>query len=128
MKFLPKRITFSFSAILNNETNRKILESFLDKSDRNIILIFENSDSLNLLTQFPIQFKSKIICFVKRYETIIEKDIPLNKQITIAEFTQSSITQLNIFISEVDLKFQLFKSLFIELDSLAYITTTKNNI
>jgi dynein heavy chain len=32
---------------------------------------------------------------------IIEKDIPLKKQITIAEFTQSTITQLNLFISEI---------------------------
>jgi hypothetical protein len=98
---IPKKTSFAFSAILNNETHRKLIDSFLDKSDRNIILIFENSDSLNILTEFPIQFKSKIICFVKRYETIIDKDIPLKKQLTIAEFTQSCITQLNIFVSEV---------------------------
>ncbi|CAF4379328.1 unnamed protein product, partial [Adineta steineri] len=42
------------TAILNNEINRKLIESFLDKSDRNIIVIFENSDSLNILTEFPI--------------------------------------------------------------------------
>ncbi|CAF3388923.1 unnamed protein product [Rotaria sp. Silwood1] len=88
-------------AIINNEINRKLIESFFDKPDRNIILIFENSDSLNLLTEFPIQLKSKIICFVKRNETIIEKDIPLKKQIAIAEFTSSSITQLSLFISEI---------------------------
>ncbi|CAF3706752.1 unnamed protein product [Rotaria sordida] len=88
-------------AIINNEINRKLIESFFDKTDRNIILIFENSDSLNILTEFPIQFKSKIICFVKRNESIIEKDIPLKKQIAIAEFTSSSITQLSLFISEI---------------------------
>ncbi|CAF3576543.1 unnamed protein product [Rotaria sordida] len=88
-------------AIINNEINRKLIESFFDKTDRNIILIFENSDSLNILTEFPIQLKSKIICFVKRNESIIEKDIPLKKQIAIAEFTSSSITQLSLFISEI---------------------------
>ncbi|CAF1144709.1 unnamed protein product, partial [Rotaria magnacalcarata] len=88
-------------AIINNDINRKLIESFFDKTNRNIILIFENSDSLNVLTEFPIHFKSKIVCFVKRNENIIEKDIPLKKQIAIAEFTSSSITQLSLFISEI---------------------------
>jgi dynein heavy chain len=65
------------------------------------MLIFENSDSLNILTEFPNQFKSKLICFIKRNKSIINKDIPLKKQLTIAEFTQSSITQLSLFISEI---------------------------
>lgn len=101
--FKLKKVIFFlfFSAILNNEAHRKIIDSFFDKSDRNIILIFENSDSLNILTEFPIQFKSKIICFVKRNEAIIENNVPLKKQIAIAEFTPSSITQLSLFISEV---------------------------
>jgi dynein heavy chain len=94
-------ILFFFSAILNNEINRKILEKFLDKSDRHLILIFENSDSLNILTEFPNQLKSKIICFIKQNETIIKKDIPLKKQLTIIEFTQSSIKQLTLFISDI---------------------------
>jgi len=94
-------ILFFFSAILNNEINRKILEKFLDKSDRHLILIFENSDSLNILTEFPNQLKSKIICFIKQNETIIKKDIPLKKQLTIVEFTQSSIKQLTLFISDI---------------------------
>lgn len=32
---------------------------------------------------------------------IINKDIPLKKQINISEFTQSSLTQFYLFISEV---------------------------
>jgi hypothetical protein len=95
-----------FSAILNNDTNRKLIESFLDKSDRNIILIFENSDPINLLNEFPMQIKSKIICFVKRNEHIIDKHIPIQNQLTVAEFTQSSLTQLALFISQVDYSFQ----------------------
>ncbi|UJR10317.1 hypothetical protein I4U23_014523 [Adineta vaga] len=88
-------------AILYNEINRKLMESFLDKSDQNIILIFENSDSLNILTEFPLQIKSKLVCFVKRNSTIIYTDISLKKQIAIAEFTHSSMTQLSLFISEI---------------------------
>jgi len=65
------------------------------------MLIFDNTDSLNILTEFPKQFKSKLICFIKQNENIINKDISLKKQITIIEFTQSSITQLNLFISEI---------------------------
>lgn len=66
------------------------------------MLIFENSESLNILTEFPIRIKEKIICFVKRNESIIEKSIPLKKQIAIAEFTSASLTQLSLFISEVN--------------------------
>ncbi len=96
-----KKNHFLFLAILTNETNRKLIESFLDKSDRDLILIFENSDSLNILTEFPIPIKSKIICFIKRNETVIDNDIPLKKQLAIAEFTHASMTQLSLFISEV---------------------------
>ncbi len=98
---MEEKFFFFSTAIFDNEINRKLIESFLDKPDRHFILIFENSDSLNILTEFPNEFKSKIICFIKRNEMIIEKDIPLKKQITIAEFTQSTITQLNLFISEI---------------------------
>lgn len=94
------RVFFS-PAILDNEINRKYIESFLDKSDRQFILIFENSDTLNILPEFPEQLKSKIICFIKLNESIIDKNIPLKKQITIAEFTQSSLTQFSLFISDI---------------------------
>ena len=92
---------FFLSAIFDNEINHKLIETFLDKSDRNFILIFENSDTLNILSEFPNEFKSKLICFIKRNEGIIEKNIPLKKQITIAEFTPSSLTQFNLFIFEI---------------------------
>ncbi len=41
------------------------------------MLIFDNTDSLNILTEFPKQFKSKLICFIKKNENIINKDIYL---------------------------------------------------
>ena len=94
-------MNFVCLAILDHEINRKYIELFLDKTDRQLILIFENTDTLNILTEFPEQFKSKLICFIKLNDTIIEKTIPLKKQIMIAEFTQSSLTQLSLFISDV---------------------------
>ena len=86
------------------------MQSFLDTADRNLILIFENSDSLNILTEFPMQIKSKLVCFVKRNSSVIHDDIPLKKQIAIAEFTHSSMAQLSLFISEVDNQCVLMKS------------------
>lgn len=84
-------------AIVENE----LIESFLEKSDREWILIFENTETLNILREFPQQFKSKLICFVKLNRTMVEKNIPLKKQMIITEFNQSSLKQLNLFISDV---------------------------
>jgi hypothetical protein len=104
-----------------------LLESFLDKPDRSLILIFENTDSLNILTEFPTPIKSKIVCFVKRNATIIYNDVPLKKQIAIAEFTQSSMTQLSLFISEVDDSFSSNEVSVFRLGTLANSATTKND-
>ena len=92
-------------AIVNQDNHRKLFEAFLDQPDHSRILVFENSDPLNLSNDFPLQIKSKLICFVKQNQSIVEKDIPIRKQLVIAEFTQTSMSQLALFISQVQASF-----------------------
>ena len=72
----------TFLVLINNETNRKLLESFFNGSSHNTVLIFENSDSLNILTKFPNQFKSKITLVYDKQNQVFEHNVAdkLNKQ------------------------------------------------
>jgi len=93
-----KHVFFMYVVVFENEFNRKLIDEFFDRTR---ILICEYTETLNLYNEFPNEFKSKLICFIKRQNKPIDKDISLKKQMTIVEFTQSSIVQFSRFLSDV---------------------------
>jgi hypothetical protein len=90
-----------YVALLSNETNRQCLTHFLDTSTSTRFLIVENADALNVANEFPLEIKTKLVCFVKRHATAIDRRLSMKKQLVIAEFTRTSLTQLALFINQV---------------------------